>query len=75
MEKVSEVYKNLYHYTSWAGLQGILASQSMWASNIRYLNDQSELLLAREPIHRLLLPKINSIIEEKIASSEQAKKF
>jgi hypothetical protein len=32
----------LYHYTSAAGLIGILTSKSLWASCIRYLNDTSE---------------------------------
>ena len=35
--------KVLYHYTSLSGLQGILASKSIWASDIRYLNDAAEM--------------------------------
>lgn len=75
MEKVSEVYRHLYHYTNWDGLKGILDTQSMWASNIRYLNDQSELFQARDAIHRLLLPRVTSVIEEMASTSTQAKKF
>lgn len=75
MEKVSDVYPSLYHYTNWAGLQGILSSQSMWASNIKYLNDQSELTLARDPIYRLLLPKITAIIKELTDNSLQGGRF
>lgn len=33
----------LYHYTSLSGLQGIVASKSMWCSQIQYLNDTGEL--------------------------------
>lgn len=36
----------LYHYTSQAGLQGIVNSGVIWATNILYLNDSKELLNA-----------------------------
>jgi len=36
----------LYHYTSLAGLIGILESRSLWASGIRYLNDGAEFTYA-----------------------------
>ena len=32
----------LYHYTSAAGLQGIITSKSIWATDHRFLNDPSE---------------------------------
>src|SRR5687768_2712440 len=35
--------KILYHYTSAAGLQGILDTRRMWATHARFLNDPSEL--------------------------------
>lgn len=34
--------KTLYHYTSPAGLIGIIESKSLWASGIHYLNDIAE---------------------------------
>ncbi|WP_018694421.1 DUF2971 domain-containing protein [Algicola sagamiensis] len=34
---------NIYHYTSAEGLKGILFSQSIWMTNIKYLNDHQEL--------------------------------
>lgn len=33
----------LYHYTSIAGLNGIINSRNVWVSDCRYLNDQKEL--------------------------------
>jgi hypothetical protein len=33
----------LYHYTTGAGLLGIVESNSLWATNILYLNDSSEI--------------------------------
>ncbi|MXS83803.1 DUF2971 domain-containing protein [Nitrosomonas oligotropha] len=38
----------LYHYTSIDGLNGIISSRSVWASDCRYLNDQKELVHAIE---------------------------
>lgn len=38
----------LVHYTSAAGLQGILNSKSLWATHIRFLNDSKEFVHAVE---------------------------
>ncbi|CAN5792722.1 DUF2971 domain-containing protein [soil metagenome] len=38
----------LYHYTSARGLKGILESKKIWATNIKYLNDEKEFLLVYE---------------------------
>lgn len=40
----------LFHYTSAESLLGILETDSLWASQIRYLNDAAELLYAAELI-------------------------
>lgn len=42
-QKVSDAYPELTHYTSASGLQGILASQCLWASHARFLNDTKEI--------------------------------
>lgn len=36
---VASAHPLLYHYTTAAGLQGIIESQTLWATNIAYLND------------------------------------
>lgn len=65
MEKVSETYKNLYHYTTWEGLQGILKSRTLWATNFRFLNDESEIMLfMTEKLPKIILP----ILLEKFSS-------
>lgn len=38
----------VFHYTSLQGLLGITESASIWATNILYLNDASELLYAKD---------------------------
>lgn len=43
MEKtVAEAHPELYHYTSAAGLWGMIEKQQLWATNIAYLNDLEE---------------------------------
>src|SRR5512133_1541887 len=48
----------LYHYTTFSGLLGIVGSRSLWASDIRYMNDSAELKhtadLLRTEINRRL---------------------
>ncbi|HET8798761.1 MAG TPA: hypothetical protein VFO89_13795, partial [Thermoanaerobaculia bacterium] len=41
---------NLYHYTTADGLRGILTHGHIWATNVRYMNDRSELTYAREVV-------------------------
>lgn len=38
----------MYHYTDIAGLQGILESRTLWATDIRYLNDETEAKYSRD---------------------------
>ena len=42
---VSEVYQELFHYTSIAALKGILKTNTLWATRIDHLNDSSEMEL------------------------------
>lgn len=39
---VSEAHPQLWHYTTATGLQGIITSQHLWATDISYLNDAEE---------------------------------
>ena len=47
----------LFHYTTAEGLIGILASSSFWMTNLRYMNDLSELQYARDLITEVLESK------------------
>jgi hypothetical protein len=48
----------LYHYTGQKGLLGILNSKSIWATHVRYLNDESEFVTAWEKSWNALQEKI-----------------
>lgn len=39
---IEDAYNTLWHYTTASGLEGILKSQQLWATNIKYLNDDEE---------------------------------
>ncbi len=43
MEIYSDPTQPLFHYTSISGLQGIVKDKAIWATDIQYLNDSSEL--------------------------------
>jgi len=44
----------LWHYTSHAGLQGIISSKRIWATEYRFLNDREEFLHAKELAQNLV---------------------
>ena len=48
MEKISEIYPGLYHYTNKQGLYGILENQCVRATHYKFLNDYSEIELFRK---------------------------
>lgn len=54
MKKTSEVYKKLYHYTTWGGLQGIIKNQTLWATNYKSLNDYSEIIFFKDKLASLV---------------------
>lgn len=60
----------LYHYTSAEGLIGIITSKSFWMTNLRYMNDMSELQYAKDLIAEVI--KSRSLA---YTSSEVLKEF
>ena len=73
MQKTSEVYKKLYHYTTWEGLQGILETQTLWATNYKFLNDYSEIILFKDKLISLIHPYVLEGYEKLIKHSPGAK--
>jgi Protein of unknown function (DUF2971) len=49
----------LYHYTKADGLVSILSSQTLWATDYRFLNDSTELTYARELFEAALAQRIH----------------
>lgn len=75
----------LYHYTSAEGLLGILSSGKLWATDIEYLNDTSELVYATEILRECLVsrvleqhsssPAIRSLVDKLLSWTEQPLRF
>ncbi|NLX19177.1 MAG: DUF2971 domain-containing protein [Desulfobulbus sp.] len=62
----------LYHYTTFTGLLGIVRSRTLWASDIRYMNDSAELrhtadLIAAEVRERIEGGQVNSSLLSQFA--------
>jgi hypothetical protein len=63
-QEVQDVHPNLYHYTDWPALNGIIKTNELWATNIRYLNDQSEYVLAQKLVEKHILPDLMAWLEK-----------
>jgi hypothetical protein len=50
----------IYHYTTTRGLLGILESRELWASDLRYMNDLSELKYANNLINKEIDKSVGS---------------
>jgi hypothetical protein len=61
---MNESEKILYHYTSLEGLLGIIKNKSIWATNVLYLNDASELNYSRILFKDQLLTYQEEIIRD-----------
>ncbi len=55
-------HPELHHYTTFAGLEGIVRSNTIWASHFSDLNDATEVILLREPLVRALTENFSDII-------------
>lgn len=52
--------ERLYHYTSFAGLLGIVGAKTLWASDIRYMNDSAELKHTADLIRKEITKRIGA---------------
>ncbi len=52
--------ERLYHYSSFNGLLGIVESRSLWASDIRYMNDSAELKHTADLIRKEVTRRIRA---------------
>jgi hypothetical protein len=63
----AQVPRPLWHYTTASGLNGMLDSHAIWASDVRYMNDASEMSYAAS----LVDEEINSVIASSADSRMQ----
>ncbi len=69
--KTSEAYRQLYHYTNSAGLQGIIGTDTLWATRYDYLNDSSEIAFAKGELLSRIHPRVREEYEKLITQSPQ----
>jgi hypothetical protein len=56
----------LFHYTTSQGLLGIVQTNNLWATNISYMNDTSELTLACRMTREILDERVSSEDSEEV---------
>lgn len=59
-----ETHPELFHYTDAGGLEGILRSQSLWATHWQYLNDAKELEHFANQLPQLIKPGRVALVNE-----------
>ena len=65
MGKISDSHKELYHYTTAAGLSGILESKSLRATHSSFMNDEEEIHgFYDRVLPEILRPKFRKYFEE-----------
>ncbi len=73
MQKTSEVYEKLNHYTTWDGLLGILQTHTLWATHYKFLNDYSEIVLFRNKLVSYIVPYVREECEKLVKESPDIK--
>lgn len=68
LKERSEKHQKLFHYTSAEGILGIFGNQSLWATQIQYMNDSKEFQHSLDIASHLITKK-------KYSTSEQLMKF
>lgn len=71
----SAVPEVLYHYTTPGGLYGIISNSSFWATDVRYMNDASELKYPYELITFVLDQERESADDAKTAFLDDFRRF
>lgn len=74
-KKLHEEHKELMHYTSAAGLYGIVTSKTLWASHTSFLNDAEEVVgFLDRRLPMILKPEIERHVAESVELTIQAEK-
>lgn len=63
LRAITAKHPELFHYTTARGLEGILTSQTIWATHVSFLNDTSEMIEFANRLPEILSPIIQTILE------------
>lgn len=67
MSEVYESHRELFHYTNWKGLKGIVSSQQLWATHFRHLNDATEV----EHLKEYLCSEVALAFEDRLSRNKE----
>jgi Protein of unknown function (DUF2971) len=73
MKAIANEHPELFHYTTAAGLEGILKTQTLWATHAMFLNDPSEIIAFGARLPEFLRPAVGDGIDTlvRIPANEQ----
>lgn len=71
---VSEIYRELFHYTDWKGFEGIWRSGILRATDYRYLNDFKEVVFIREHLIESVSKDLVARLREKMKGNADLRK-
>lgn len=69
VKNVSDIHKQLYHYTNFKGLEGILKTQTLWATHYKALNDLTEVEHMRATLEAAVYPTIKELLQARSRNS------
>jgi hypothetical protein len=73
---VAEAHPELHHYTTWAGLSGIIKSKSLWSVQYDHMNDPTEFFYSKVFLASELTPILKrDLIVRMRQSAKLARKF
>lgn len=64
MARVSEEHPELFHYTDYDGLKGIIQNQALRASHYRCLNDSEEIVCFKKALKNFSIPLLIKTLED-----------
>ncbi len=73
MKKFCDDHTKLYHYTSLCALNGMLESNQLWATHIRYMNDNTEYLHAQNLFTEKLTVEIRGWLTDSLLKNPRLK--
>ncbi len=63
MTEIADEHPELFHYTTWSGLEGILRTQTIWATHALFLSDRAEIVAFKDRLPELLRPAVSRGVE------------
>ncbi len=73
-QEVHIAHPEVVHYTDWNGLNGMISSQTIWATRYDHLNDSTEIVHLRERLVQAVLPHVSIRFKKEVGDSYKRKR-